>query len=63
MKLDEATIRWVRDEARDDGDQTIASACNRALEGDAAALATVEETVKNRVSRAHREHRSYGHTG
>lgn len=59
--MDEETIRWLRDEARDDGDQTVARACSRALEGDSAALATVEETLKTRVARAHREHRGYGH--
>lgn len=62
MKLDEETIRWLRDDAREDGDAAIAAACTRALEGDAAALATCEETVKIRVARAHREHCSRGHT-
>lgn len=59
--IDAETIRFIRDEARSEGDEAIARACSRALEGDAASLAAVEETLKTRVARAHREHRSYGH--
>ena len=61
-QMDVETIRWLRDEARDEGDGAIADACTRALEGDEKAQATVEETLKNRVARAHREHCGYGHT-
>jgi len=59
--MDRETILWLRDEARDETDESLVRACMRALEGDVAAVATVEETVKVRVARAHREHRSYGH--
>lgn len=60
MKADDETIRWLRDEARDEGDETLIRTCNRALEGDAAAIAAVEETVQIRVARAHRAHRRHG---
>lgn len=55
--VDAETIRFIRSEALDDGDEAIARACDRALGGDAAAIATVEETLRNRVARAHRRHR------
>jgi hypothetical protein len=63
MKLDDETIRWLRDEARDEGDGALVSACDRALGGDLVALAACEETVNARVARAHREHRSHGTRG
>lgn len=59
--LDEQTIRWMENEARDDGDAAIERACRRALEGDEAAIATVKETLQTRVARAHREHCKRGH--
>ncbi len=59
--MDEETIRWLRDEARDEGDVVVVRACGRALEGDAVAIATLEETLANRVARAHRAHRRLGH--
>jgi hypothetical protein len=61
MKVDVETIRFIRDEAREDGDNAIVAACGKALEGDEASLAVVEESLKTRVARAHREHRAYGH--
>ena len=58
--MDEETIKWLRDEAREERDETLLRTCSRALEGDAAAIAAVEETVQVRVGRAHREHRQRG---
>lgn len=55
-KLDIETVKYIRDEARDDGDEAVARACTRALEGDAASIAVVEETIRNRVGRAHTAH-------
>lgn len=62
MKVDDETIRWLQDEAREEKDERLVGICDRALEGDEVAVATCEETVLARVARAHREHRSYGHT-
>lgn len=61
--VDEETIRWIRDEARDDGDEAIVRQCNRALDGDAAALVACEETLRTRVARAHRAHRRGARAG
>lgn len=61
MAIDEDTIRWLRKEAADDQDETVVRACGRALEGDPAAIATVEETLQTRVARAHESHRRLGH--
>jgi hypothetical protein len=60
--MDADTIKFLRAEALDDEDEAIARTCTRALEGDPAAIAACEETLRNRVARAHREHRGYGHT-
>lgn len=62
MKLDKETIGWLATEAKNEGDVTLARTCGRALEGDAVALLSVEETLRARVARAHQEHRSYGHS-
>lgn len=59
MKVDKVTIEWLRDEARSESDETLVRACDGALEGDARSVATVEETLKHRVGRAHERHRRY----
>jgi hypothetical protein len=61
-KLDRETVSWLQKESQEDGDEAIARACMRALEGDEAATLVVEETLKTRVARAHRQHCRYGHS-
>ena len=63
MLIDTDTIGWLRQEAEEDGDQTVVRACARALEGDEVAIATLEETLQNRVARAHQRHRKLGLAG
>lgn len=61
--FDEETARWLRDEAIDEGDETLRRTCERAIAGDETAVAAVEETIAMRVGRAHREHRRQGQKG
>lgn len=63
MLIDEDTIEWLRKEAEDEGDPAVVRACDRASQGDEIAIATLEETLQTRVTRAHRSHRQLGHTG
>lgn len=60
--IDEDTIRWLRQEAEEDGDQVVVRACSRAAEGDPIAIATLEETLQTRVARAHQRHRKLGYS-
>lgn len=50
--MNEEMIVWLRERARAEGDESIVRACGRALEGDAVAMAMVEETLENWVVRA-----------
>lgn len=60
MLIDTDTIEWLQKEAEDDGDPAVLRACVKAREGDEIAIATLEETLQNRVARAHARHRKLG---
>lgn len=58
--LDDETVRWLGEQAREDEDEELATACGRALVGNVTSIAVVKLALESRVARAHREHRRRG---
>jgi hypothetical protein len=59
--FDEETTRWLEKESLAEGNPELSMLCSQALGGILTARVGVEEAIRERVARAHREHCGYGH--
>lgn len=61
MKIDEETLKFLRDEARDEENDALEAMADRALRGEGDALEAMEAELRARVGTAHRAHCERGH--